>query len=278
MSDSPTFEEFNEIMRYSDVDEDPICEDFIADPKVNPRTKKRLMKGKGPYKALEKECEDYVPKRGRPRRRSPSPARSPSRDKCEMFLANPNKDPWTGKRVIKGKTTYKALMQRCEKYRARSRTPVRPKTPSPQRRRSSSFEDKCARFLANPNKDPWTGKRVIKGKTTYKALMAKCEGVRPRSPTPVRAKARTPTPPRRRTPSPVRRTPTPLPSRSVSPSARSISPEPAVFDEIDEQVERVRYKTIEQALDEMLSGVRLPEVEIIRSVQQDVHRCLGLTI
>jgi hypothetical protein len=100
-----------------------ICDEWKANPTINPRTRRKIAFGKATYNALKTKCE-----------KKSSPKKSPS--PCSQWHARPNVNPRSGKFIQTGKGVYNALLQECGSVQPKSSLKRRspPKTKTPQRK------------------------------------------------------------------------------------------------------------------------------------------------
>jgi hypothetical protein len=100
-----------------------ICDEWKANPTINPRTRRKIAFGKATYNALKTECEKKSSSK-----KSPSP--------CSQWHARPNVNPRSGKFIQTGKGVYNALLKECGPAQPKSSLKRRspPKTKTPQRK------------------------------------------------------------------------------------------------------------------------------------------------
>jgi len=118
----------------------PICDKFIKNPNINPRTNRRISPQGLVYKNLVIECRKS--KRdifSNNVRRSPSRSSSYRRSLstiCDKFIRNPNINPRTNRRISPQGLVYKKLLSECRKSKRDTLPPIRVMKPSNNVRRS----------------------------------------------------------------------------------------------------------------------------------------------
>jgi hypothetical protein len=174
-----------------------ICEEWAANPTINPRTGRQIAVGKATYNALKAECAE----------KKSSPKKS---TECSKWLADPTVNPRTGRKISPGKALYNALQAECGEKKS-----------SPKKSQSP-----CDQWRARPNVNPRTGKFIQTGKGVYNALAKECGLAKrqtpPRAKTPPKTLSRAKSPPRARTPP---RPKTPPPKPKTPPKAKTPPPQ-----------------------------------------------------
>jgi hypothetical protein len=93
-------------------------------------------------------------------------------DICNEWRKNPEKNPRTGRKIVKTGNVYKKLEKECGKAsspKASSPKASSPKGFSPEQR------DLCIQFMDNPTVNPATGRAIQVGKSVYNKYMKMCE-------------------------------------------------------------------------------------------------------
>lgn len=127
------------------------CDEFLADPSRNPRTRRMIKKSGKVYKDLVIECGDPEVRRRSVKTKAKAKSKTKTRrvsQKCELFFLNPVRNPTTNRIISPRGKVYKDLVSECgdpptitnEHYhlpahirpnRRRSPLPPNPLPPSP---------------------------------------------------------------------------------------------------------------------------------------------------
>ena len=122
------------------------CEEWLQQPSINPKTKRRIKIGGPVYKQLEKECEE-----------DSSPL-----NPCEEWLQRPSINPKTKRSIKIGGPVYKRLEKEC------SGSPQ----PHPVLKASLNV---CEEWLQQPSVNPKTKRSIKIGGPVYKQLEKECD-------------------------------------------------------------------------------------------------------
>jgi 2-cysteine adaptor domain len=121
------------------------CKEWLKDPLVNPRTRRKIKANGSVYKELQKECEDI------------------QYDECVEWLKDPLINPRTKRYLDVGDPMYYKFEKACKGIEI----PVKTKPPS----------DECEEWLKNPLVNPRTGRKINVGGSVFKKLDEECEGI-----------------------------------------------------------------------------------------------------
>jgi hypothetical protein len=132
------------------------CEEWLKDPLVNPRTRRKIKAGGSVYKKLQKECEDSETSV----QTNSFPSRS---EECEEWLKDPLVNPRTRRKIKAGGSVYKQLQNECEDIET-----------SVQTNSSPSRSEECEEWLKDPLVNPRTRRKIKAGGSVYKQLQKEC--------------------------------------------------------------------------------------------------------
>ena len=138
-----------------------ICDKWKLDKSINPRTKRKIKPTGKVYKDLEVECSSNTQGNGQ----------DPYSPKCLKWHRNTTINPTTDRKIKIGGPNYKKLEKECGSPISGASPPTKsPAAPNP-------LTDECDEWMANPGRNPRTGRAIIPRGKIYQWYQKNCGDV-----------------------------------------------------------------------------------------------------